>query len=580
MVEGHMLAATLSRYEAPKPSLIKHLRGFGVVSKAEAPEAEARKDEMRRLVLERREWSDAEFASILDYCWSDVAPLPDLLDRIVAEHARLHSPWLREHALQRGEYLKASAILQHRSRGIPVDVPWLNRIFRHRDAIRARLAEECNRYYGYDLYRRVHKTVSVDPVTRVRNCEVSYSFQHAGLESYLLTQPFSEEWPRTETGRLKLDADTLDDLAKDWRCLKEFERTKATLAQLNNTGLLDLLTEDGHIRAESVPFWTKTGRNQPMASKGFLFNLPPWLRSIIRPKPGWVLLQADWRKQEPGIAVALSGDAKMAEAYRSKDLYLTLAKLAGAVAEDADPAAPHTRMMRQSFKALVLGLGFGMGKKGLARRLYADLNGGDEKVITREEARDRASELYDWHKGTFTEYWEYLEDRVREAHEEGHLWSQDGWVYFVEPYTRETQLLNYDMQSNGAVMLREAVKILAYETDLDVVASLHDAIYIQCREEDAEEAGVALVRAMQRAARKVVGEAVEIGVGLTLYTHEEGYRDSRGDKTLEIVRRLLDEIDANPLALMESVPPKPRKPRAKKPANDDVPAQAGGKEAA
>ena len=72
--------------------------------------------------------------------------------------------------------------------------------------------------------------------------------------------------------------------------------------------------------------------------------------------------------------------------------------------------------------------------------------------------------------------------------------------------------------------------MLAFETDLDVVCTLHDAIYVNCREEEVVEVVPILTEIMDRAVERVIGTTVRIEVGVKVYTHEEGYRDQRGDK--------------------------------------------------
>lgn len=126
------------------------------------------------------------------------------------------------------------------------------------------------------------------------------------------------------------------------------------------------------------------------------------------------------------------------------------------------------------------------------------------------------------------------------------------------------------MQSNGAVMLREAIENLAAETDIDVVCSLHNAIYAQCPLDRVEETKARVIDAMARAARWVTGPAVEVGVEAHVYTHETGYGDPRGDRVLGLVSELLAEIEASPDAgLRESVAPKPRKTKAAAAAADN-----------
>ncbi|MFK5949943.1 MAG: hypothetical protein QM500_14360 [Methylococcales bacterium] len=44
------------------------------------------------------------------------------------------------------------------------------------------------------------------------------------------------------------------------------------------------------------------------------------------------------------------------------------------------------------------------------------------------------------------------------------------------------------MQSNGAAMLRQAVINCCNSGDIDVVCTLHDAIYITCTDDQSEKA--------------------------------------------------------------------------------------------
>ena len=45
---------------------------------------------------------------------------------------------------------------------------------------------------------------------------------------------------------------------------------------------------------------------------GFVFNMVPWLRLLVRPAPGWVIVGADWRSQEIIIAAAINRSSTVA----------------------------------------------------------------------------------------------------------------------------------------------------------------------------------------------------------------------------------------------------------------------------
>src|SRR4051812_7836186 len=153
-----------------------------------------------------------------------------------------------------------------------------------------------------------------------------------------------------------------------------------------------------------------------------------------------------------------------------------------------------------------------------------------------------------WYKATFGDYWRFLNKEARAAQSEGYTTSADGWFYFADRTTAFTKLMNFPMQSNGAVMLREAVKMLAFETDLDVACTLHDAIYVNSRGEDVDDVLSTLTGIMDRAVERVIGTTVKIEAGVNVYTHEEGYRDQRGDETLARVINLLKDIQSDKAA--------------------------------
>ena len=96
----------------------------------------------------------------------------------------------------------------------------------------------------------------------------------------------------------------------------------------------------------------------------FIFGPAVWLRSLIKPSPGFGLAYIDWAQQEFGIAAALSKDNLMIEAYLSGDPYLEFGKQAGIVPSHATKESH--RVQREQFKACVLAVQYGMGAKSLA----------------------------------------------------------------------------------------------------------------------------------------------------------------------------------------------------------------------
>lgn len=93
-----------------------------------------------------------------------------------------------------------------------------------------------------------------------------------------------------------------------------------------------------------------------------------------------------------------------------------------------------------------------------------------------------------------------------------------------------------------AVRFAVGYKMLAFETSLDVVCTLHDAIYVSCAVSEKDTVIKKLTAIMDRAVERVIGSAVKIEIGVNVYTHETGYRDKRGDVMLGRVVDLLEDL--------------------------------------
>jgi hypothetical protein len=518
--EARQITGTHRKFLVPTGNLLDTCAKFEIAVRGD----KKHKDQMRDLILHQTSWTDAEWTAIVDYCWMDVEPLAEMLEVVADIHAGVGTPWEVAHAVYRAEYLKALAVLEYRRHGLPVDVAWLSRIFGNTKAIRRALAQRAVEQYG--------------PVWIWNHVADEYSFNHAGLERFIAGLDYEVDWDFTDSGRFRdLSKDYLEELSDDYPVFKELKRTRATLAQLKTTDLREMVQPGGFIHPTSLPFSTVTSRNQPLVNGGYVLNMPPWLRSIIKPEPGWVLIQADWSQQEIVIAAVLSGDEEMLDALATGDVYLALGKKAGVIPPDGTKKS-HP-LERQSFKSVQLGLGYGMGVKALGRKVYVDLRMGGAD-ITLEEAEHRAKEIHRWHQETFVDYWAFLNNSVREARRDGYCCLADGWTYFVDRRTAHTQLLNVPIQGNAAAMLREAIKLLA-KTSLEVVTTLHDAIYVYCRVEDADRVENELVACMDAACRRTIGDRFIIGVECRRYTHEGGYWDSRGAATHRFVKEFLDQ---------------------------------------
>ena len=219
-------------------------------------------------------------------------------------------------------------------------------------------------------------------------------------------------WPRLDSGQLALDDDTFREMARTYPRVAPLRELRHAMGQLRLNDLA--VGPDGRNRTLLSPFGASTGRNTPSNAK-FIFGPAVWLRGLIRPDPGRALAYIDYSAQEVGIAAALSGDPAMLEAVRSGDPYLGLAKQAGRAPADAtkDSHGP----LRDVFKVVVLGTGYGMEEDSLACRL------GTSPV----EARDLLAML----RRTWPTFWRWSEAAVDHAMLHGHLDTVFGWRLHV-----------------------------------------------------------------------------------------------------------------------------------------------------
>jgi hypothetical protein len=340
-------------------------------------------------------------------------------------------------------------------------------------------------------------------------------------------------WPHLDSGRLALDHETFRVMAKAYP--EEIGPLRDLLYVLDKLKLRELVIgPDGRNRVPLFPFWSKTGRNQPSNAK-YIFGPAVFLRSLILPPPGKGIAYLDWCQQELAIAAYLSGDPKMREAYLTGDFYLTFAKMAGAVPPDATTDTHEG--IRNQFKALALGVLYGLSAVGLARKLDAPLT--------------RGQELLEMHRRVFPAYWDWSGRVETEAMMFSELETCFGWKVNVpggfdsvtrRPLANPRSLRNFMMQGTGGEMMRIAC-ILATERGHKVCAVIHDALLIEA-DEDAINAEVEAVQADMREASELTLPGFPLRTEAKVIRHPERYSDKRGRKMWEIVMAVLDRVES------------------------------------
>jgi len=516
MAEARMVTLTHLDYWAESQSLLASLAAFAIPAQTSSSE----KDHARDTILSNTDYSPEDWGTICRYGPTDITPLPSLMTVVSNVHREVGSPITLDEMVQRGEYVKAVSELSFRSRGFPIDEARLQHIYSNSKDIRCQLIESAAAQYGPIYWE-------------------DYSWSHEGFQEMVNEREYI--WETTNSGRPRLDKDYFKAQAQRYPELETLYQIRNLIRALTGTDLRPLL-DGGYIKPPVFTFSQKTGRNSPKPSLGFILNLPPWLRTMIKPKSGTLFIGADWAQQEIAIAAGLSGDENLLTAYNNPDgdVYLALAKMAGAI-PPVGTKQSHP-MERKTFKAIQLGLGYGKGIKSLALDVFEANRDQDGKpLLTFEGARYRAEEIYEWHQETFGTYWDWLRESIDQARIEEYFRSVDGWTYFVSDPVRDTQLLNYPLQSAGAAMMRRASIRIASIRRLDLVCSLHDAFYINCREAEKDDHVALLIDCMNQACKDILGTRVRIPVEISVYDSDSGYRDPRADQIENMLQTFLTD---------------------------------------
>ena len=446
------------------------------------------KDDMRSLVLRGGPWSPEERAAILEYCAGDVAALERLLPAMLP---RIDLP----RALLRGRYMKAAATMEWN--GTPIDTDMLALLREKWADIQDQLIAAIDADYGVFEGR---------------------TFKRDRWEQYLIKHGIP--WSRLDNGALDLSDDAFRQMAKAYPQVSPMRELRSALSDLRLNDLA--VGSDGRNRTILSAFRSRTGRNQPSNTK-YIFGPSVWLRSLIKPPPGYGVAYIDWSQQEFGIAAALSGDQAKQAAYLSSDPYLAFPKQTGAVPEDATKETHGPT--RELFKQCVLAVQYGMEAESLAARI------GQPPVVARDLLRA--------HRETYRRFWQWSDAAVDHAMLTSTLHTVFGWCIQVDENPNPRSLRNFPMQANGAEMLRLAC-CLATERGIEVCAPVHDAVLI-CSPLDRLEDDIANMRAAMAEASKIVLAGFELRTDVMRVRYPDRYQDPRGtamwDRVIELIAR-------------------------------------------
>jgi len=511
-----------------------------------------RKEKVRDIIIKG---SDEEILEckmeIMEYCDSDLEYLYPILKALMnniynVTKKKFNREEILDMMLTRGDY--SAAVAWFETTGIPQDMDAIENLSRNNwDAVND-LVNKLNdeHYVFYEKERKPKKDL-----------KGKWVFKANRFRDFLLDNDLLAEWPLTDptdkmilkaqesgtraVGNIKTDTDTLD----DYNFIPELEALRQTMKSINNLkwfrqsayegedGFKASVGSDDMLRTFYGQFGTQTGRNAPPA-KRYTFAMANWLRCTIRPKKGWAVTGIDYKSQEFLLAGMLSKDQNMVDAYRTGDPYLAFAKLAGAVPPDGTKA--QYPKIRDLYKAVALGMLYGMGRDALFRRIRASMRG--EEVL-----KASTDKIYSDHKTVFSTFWRWTEFITDTYKYQEYLMLPDGWL--TGPHCDSmTSLRNLPVQGMGGCIMRNA-SVRAVRAGLSVVSPLHDAIYILHREDD-EEPPKKLAECMYDATEELVPGS-DIKLDIETHDHDHIWVEDRSKAYYDTVKQYLEykETDAD-----------------------------------
>ncbi len=458
------------------------------------------KNEMRDIIISNDpEKIEANKQQIIEYCTSDIVHLVPAWKVIKEEYKEyFRKAWKYtktemkamglsyeenepndikpEEVYLRGEAAARTAMMM--ALGYPVNVAKVKAFAGSVKTLLKDLCEDINSQFPDDI-----------KFFKWNNREQRYSMYQKPLKQWIADSPYAEKWLMTKPSKTKPEGDfslSLDAWEKHFSFRHDYPRENVGAQMLrylktrqslngflpksknakNKETFFDSLGKDGRVRAYLNPYGAQSARFQPKAT-GFIPLKAAWMRSLIEPLPGKAICGIDYGSQEFLIAALVAGDKNMIEAYKSGDVYLYFAKLAGAVPWEGKKE--DYKSERNVFKSTTLGISYSMGAAALAQKLTDDTG----KPHTKKDAEDLISKFMK----AYPDYADWIEHIRFDYAKRRYHKLPDGWIIFGDNDNARS-ISNVPIQGFGSCILRKAIQ-LCQDRGLKVIFPLHDALYIE-----------------------------------------------------------------------------------------------------
>jgi len=323
---------------------------------------------------------------------------------------------------------------------------------------------------------------------------------------------------KTKTG-YSTNADVLEKLKDkhpiipaimDYRMLTKLKSTYAD-------GLMKVICEDGRIRTTFQNLVTATGRLS--STEPNLQNIPvrtdlgAEIRKMFIPKPGHVLVDADYSQIELRVLAHISGDTAMQEAFRNGlDIHTaTAAQVFDVAPENVTP------LQRRNAKAVNFGIVYGISEFSLA----------EDIGVSRYEAKSYIDSYLSNYHGVR----DYMQQVVADARESGFTKTLYGRRRYIPELKSsnfnirsgaERIALNTPIQGTAADLIKLAM-IRVYDAlceqypQAKLILQVHDELIVECPEEIAPAVAELVSAQMEQVATLSVPLLAEAKLGKTWY---------------------------------------------------------------
>ena len=323
---------------------------------------------------------------------------------------------------------------------------------------------------------------------------------------------------KTKTG-YSTNADVLEKLKSkhpiipaimDYRMLTKLKSTYAD-------GLMKVVCEDGRIRTTFQNLVTATGRLS--STEPNLQNIPvrtdlgAEIRKMFVPKPGHVLVDADYSQIELRVLAHIAQDKTMQDAFVSgMDIHtVTASQVFGVAPEDV------TSLQRRHAKAVNFGIVYGISEFSLA----------EDIGVSRWEAKDYIDSYLANYRGVR----DYMKQVVADAREKGYTETMYGRKRYIPELKSsnfnirsgaERIALNTPIQGTAAdliklAMIRVDQALAAHYPDAKLLLQVHDELIVECPAAQAEQVAALVSAEMQQVAALHVPLVAEAKWGESWY---------------------------------------------------------------